>query len=259
MQNETQRLSLCMLASGSRGNAIYICDGTTSVLFDAGLSGAEIERRMQTHALIPSELDALVVSHEHTDHIQGVGVLSRRYDLPVYISNQSPVEPLGNIKQLNHFKCGTPFCLNDLVVRPFATSHDAQDPVGFTVTSNGTRLGIATDLGIVTAMVKEHLKDCHALVIEANHDMAMLENGPYPWYLKQRIKSRLGHISNKACKELLMEIKHPHLRRVILAHLSETNNAPEVALREVGQALSDDDGFRLDVAMQHVCGELIAL
>ena len=259
MPNNNQRLSLCMLASGSRGNAIYISDGNTSVLFDAGLSGAEIERRMQKRALIPNELDALVVSHEHTDHIQGVGVLSRRYDLPVYMSSQCPKASLGKIIRLNHFECGTPFHLNDLIIRPFATSHDAQDPVGFTITRNGTRLGIATDLGIVTAMVKEHLKNCHALIIEANHDMAMLENGPYPWYLKQRIKSRLGHISNKACKELLMEIKHPQLRRVILAHLSETNNTPEMALREVGQAVSTDDGFTLDVALQHVCGDLISL
>lgn len=251
-------LSICILASGSRGNAIFVSSGSTSILIDAGLSGIEIERRLKQRGLCPKNLDAILVSHEHTDHIQGVGVLSRRFKLPVYLNTKTQkaaLSQLGNLHHFKNFECGTTFKINDLSIHPFSISHDAQDPAGFTVNQNGTKIGIATDLGIATSMVKDHLKGCVLLVLEANHDEDMLINGPYPWPVKQRIKSRTGHLSNAASKALLNELQHDRLKHVMLAHLSETNNTPQKAVNEVRQALTRCTP-RLDVASQDESGSL---
>ncbi len=256
-----QAISICLLASGSRGNAIYLSDGNSRILIDAGLSGVEIERRMQSRGLDPEQLDGIVVSHEHTDHIQAVGVLSRRFKLPVYISDETYTaarNQLGRIETAHSFSCGTPFRIGNFELHPFSISHDASDPAGFTVTSNGTRIGIATDLGIATTMVKTHLQDCAALVIEANHDRTMLEQGPYPWPLKQRIQSRSGHLSNDDTTRLLKEVLNEKLKHVILAHLSEQNNTPEKARGTVGQALQGTR-VNLSVAVQGCCSELFTI
>lgn len=255
-----EHLSVCMLASGSKGNSIFISDGNTAVLLDAGLSGAEIERRLKSRGLSPADLDAILVSHEHGDHIRGVGVLSRRFDLPVYMSRKTAragSSRLGKIhdSMIKHFECGAEFAINTLKFRPFSLSHDAEDPAGFTVRQNGTKIGIATDLGIATRMVKTHLKDCSLLILEANHDPEMLMNGPYPWHLKQRVRDRTGHLSNQESKELLAEIRHERLSHVILAHLSETNNTVRKALSVVGEALNHCK-TRLSVARQDRCGEI---
>ncbi|KJS30094.1 MAG: beta-lactamase [Desulfatitalea sp. BRH_c12] len=256
-------LSICVLASGSKGNAIWVGDGRTAFLVDAGLSGVEIERRMQAADLAIECLHAIVVSHEHSDHVRGVGVLSRRYKLPVYISactERAAAGQLGRLHEIRHFEIGRPFGINDLVVHPFATAHDAEDPAGFTISQNGHRIGIATDLGIATGMVKEHLKTCALLVLEANHDPTMLVDGPYPWPLKQRIKSRNGHLSNEESGDLLAEIRHDGLCHVILAHLSETNNTPQKALLAVAKALGEGDcGFQIHVACQDRCSCLLTL
>ncbi len=255
-------LSVCVLASGSKGNSIFISDGTASVLVDAGLSGSEIERRLKSRDISPKSLDAIIVSHEHADHIKGVGVLSRRFGIPVFISRktrQAGAYLLGKIDDsLTHdFECGSDFKISGLTVRPFSLSHDAEDPAGFTVSHNGTKIGIATDLGIATSMVKHHLKGCAMLILEANHDPDMLISGPYPWPLKQRIRNRTGHLSNEASRELLGEIRHERLSHVVLAHLSETNNTPEQAFRVVGEAVRHR--CRLTVATQDVCGEMISV
>jgi phosphoribosyl 1,2-cyclic phosphodiesterase len=252
-------LAVCVLASGSKGNAIFISSGDTSLLIDAGLSGIEIERRLRSRGLDPKSLDAILVSHEHSDHIQGVGVLSRRYKLPVYINSKTrnaAVSQLGKLHDSKKFECGSMFTINDLAIHPFSISHDAKDPCGFTVNQNGTKIGIATDLGIATSMVKEHLKDCTLLILEANHDEEMLIDGPYPWPVKQRIKSRTGHLSNAASKTLLNELQHDGLQHVMLAHLSETNNTPQKAANEVARALTRCTA-RLDVALQDKCGALL--
>ena len=253
-------LSVCVLASGSKGNAIYVSDGNTSILVDAGFSGIEIERRLKSRNLSAQNLDAILVSHEHSDHVQAVGVLSRRYHLPVYISRKAEkvLRQLGRVHELKNFTCGSAFQINKLHIHPFSTSHDAEDPVGFTIRQNGTTMGIATDLGIATSMVKEHLKKCALLILESNHDLDMLINGPYPWPLKQRIKSRTGHLSNIDSKNLLTELLHDRLEHVILAHLSETNNSPQRALEEVAKALNHSS-VRLTVAQQDICGPIIYL
>jgi phosphoribosyl 1,2-cyclic phosphodiesterase len=252
-------LSVCILASGSRGNAAYVSDGTTSILVDAGLSGREIERRLKVRRLSPKMLDGILVSHEHGDHIQGVGVLSRRFDLPVFITPKtlaSAATTLGKLFAVTHFKCGSDFRINTLSIHPFSISHDAKDPSGFTISRRHCKIGFATDLGVATALVKTHLKGCSLLVIEANHDLPMLMEGPYPWHLKQRVKSRTGHLSNDASKDLLDELIHSRLEHVVLAHLSEINNTPQKAAKAVEKALKKN-GIRLEVASQNSCGPLL--
>lgn len=254
-------LCVCMLASGSKGNCIHISSGTTNVLFDAGLSGVEIERRMKSRGLCPQSLDAIIVSHEHADHIHGVGVLSRRFRVPVYIApdaEKAAANRLGSLHTVHPFDCGHGFAINDLVIHPFSVSHDAAAPAGFTIASGGRKIGLATDLGIATAMVKQHLKGCDMLVLETNHDPYMLETGPYPWPLKQRVKGRTGHLSNEAAKDLLMEVLHEQLAHVVLAHISETNNTPEKALSVVAERI-DSRRLRFTTAHQHLCSEMIRL
>jgi len=254
-------LAVCVLASGSKGNAIYISSGDTSILLDAGLSGIEIERRLNSRGISSRCLDAIIVSHEHNDHIQGVGILSRRFGLPVYTNRQTgraSLPQVGNLREQRFFECGTTFHVKTLAIQPFSISHDAQDPAGFTIQQNGVKIGIATDLGIATAMVKEHLKHCRLMIVEANHDSSMLLQGPYPWPLKQRIRSRTGHLSNVDARQLLQELRHDALEHVILAHLSEINNTPQKALGEVGEAFANSR-VRLTVAAQDVCGPLVRL
>ena len=255
------RFSVCMLASGSKGNSIYISDGSTSILVDAGLSGIEIERRLQSKGIDPHDIDAVLVSHEHMDHISGVGVLSRRFNLPVFMSRKTETAAaarIGTIPQKEYFQRGSQFTIKTLTIHPFATSHDAADSSGFTLSSNGIKIGIATDLGIATMMVKEHLKGCSLIILEANHDTEMLLNGPYPWHLKQRIKSRTGHLSNSEAKNFLKDIVDNKLHNVILAHLSESNNDPEKALKIVSEAIT---GYKvqIDVAKQEKSGQLFTL
>lgn len=253
-------LAVCVLASGSRGNAIFISDGVTGILLDAGLSATETKRRLKSRGLSPNDLDAILLSHEHSDHIQSVGVLSRQLKLPIYLSRKIKKRArLGNsVHETRTFQCDVPFHINNLTVHPFAVSHDATDPVGFTIGQNGSRIGVATDLGIITPQLKDHLQDCHLLILEANHDPEMLLNGPYPWPLKQRIQSRRGHLSNEQSKSLLKELQHRGLEHVVLAHLSETNNSPQKVLAEISGAFSRCKP-RLTVANQHRSSEIIYL
>ena len=260
MKQSPFSLAVCTLASGSKGNATYISDGETSILIDAGLSGIELQRRLASRDLSPENLDAIIVTHEHSDHVRGVGILSRRYKLPVYINPKTHrASPrIGKLHETRPFECGTTFHVNKMAIHPFAISHDAENPAGFTIGQNGTTVGIATDLGIATAMVRQHLKRCALLILEANHDLTMLETGPYPWPLKQRIRGRTGHLSNPDSKKLLKELQHRGLRHVILGHLSEINNTPQKAFDEVSRAITRCNA-ELTVADQYSSGPVIYL
>ncbi len=255
-----KNFTICPLASGSRGNSLFISWGDNAILIDAGLSGIEIERRLKSRNLSPESLTAIIVTHEHSDHIRGVGILSRRYNIPVYINENTykQAASLGRLASLEFFQCGKNFKIDTLKISPFTISHDAVDPAGFTLNYNGTKIGIATDLGIATNLVKEHLKDCSFLYLESNHDPDMLINGPYPWHLKQRIKGRQGHLSNKASQELLKELINDDLKHVILAHLSEENNTPEKACNAAEIALQNS-GIAIEIAMPHKPGNLTIL
>jgi len=242
--------SICPLASGSKGNSLFVSCCNSSILIDAGLSGIEIQRRLNLLNINPESLTAIIITHEHSDHVKGAGILSRRFNLPVYITQKTyaAAQSLGKIEDVCFFECGTPFEIDGIRVSPFSTSHDATDPAGLTMEYNGHKIGIATDLGIVTTLVKEHLKNSTVLYLESNHDLDMLINGSYPWHLKQRIKGRTGHLSNLDAGRLLSELKTDDLRHVILAHLSEENNCPKKAVQEILKSLN---GSNIDLQVAH--------
>lgn len=179
-------------------------------------------------------LDALLITHEHTDHVGAVGPMTRKFDLPVYMTRGTlenlPAKIGRPLRGVTVFETGNRFAIGDLTIHPFAISHDAREPAGFIIESGGLSLGICTDLGVATNLVKVRLKGCQALVLEANHDVDMLNGGPYPWNLKQRIKSPHGHLSNEEACDLLEAVHHERLRSVVFAHLSETNNHPDRVL-----------------------------
>lgn len=257
---ENSSFCLCPLASGSKGNAIFVSTPDTAVLVDAGLSGIEIQRRMATLGRTPDDLKAIIITHEHTDHVKGAGVLSRRFNIPVYLTADTfnACKGLGKIDQINFFECGSAFDIGSLAVNPFSISHDACDPAGLTLKHQGKKIGIATDLGVVTNLVRTHLSNANALYIEANHDPDMLMTGPYPWHLKQRIQSRTGHLSNRDARDLVAQVCHKDLDHVVLAHLSEENNCPEKAATEMSQNL-DPLSTALYVAGPEQPGEMIWL
>ena len=223
-------MRVCLLASGSRGNSALIEADGCRLLVDAGLSGQETERRLATLGLSGEDLHAILVSHEHHDHVGGIGPLARRFDLPVHIDREThaALPKLGKIGRLEHFSAGEEFACRDLRVKTFSTTHDAVNPVGFVIESAEGRIGFATDLGMPTRLVTEQLKGCRVLVIEANHDEQMLWDGSYPWPLKQRIRGRHGHLSNSETRQLLQALSWPGLEAVFLAHLSEENNCPHL-------------------------------
>ncbi|MBU2489140.1 MAG: MBL fold metallo-hydrolase [Proteobacteria bacterium] len=240
-RNESPGIRITVLASGSKGNATVISDGVTSVLVDTGLSAKETARRMALAGLFPEELSAVIVTHEHRDHVIGVGPFCRRHKVAAFMTRETlqGARPIvGVLPAVEHFRCGRAFSVGTLSFRPFSTSHDAADPMGFTLEACGIKIGMVTDLGVATSMVAHHLTGCRALILEANHDPKMLEQGPYPWSLKQRVASRIGHLSNEDARDLLGRVLNPGMTHIILGHLSETNNLPEKAMDVVSQALS---------------------
>ena len=249
---------LCPLASGSKGNAVFVSTPDTAVLVDAGLSGIEIQRRMAAVGRSCQELKAIIITHEHTDHVKGAGILSRRFNIPVYITCDTfnACRNLGKIDQVNFFECGAEFNIGSLAVNPFSISHDACDPAGLTLKHQEKKIGIATDLGVVTNLVRTHLSDANLLYLEANHDPEMLMAGPYPWHLKQRIQSRTGHLSNQDARDLVAQLSHKDLDHVVLAHLSEENNCPEKAAGQMSKNL-DPASTALYVAGPDQPGEMI--
>ncbi|NLI83352.1 MAG: MBL fold metallo-hydrolase [Deltaproteobacteria bacterium] len=253
-----------ILASGSKGNAILVCSEKTRLLVDAGLSGKEIVTRLGKTPVNGRQLNALLVSHEHQDHIRGVGVLSRRFDLPVYatpgtLEGFPPTE--ARMAQVHLFQAGSSFSIGDLHIQAFSISHDARDPVAFVIQNGGKRLGVCTDLGVATHLVRTRLQNCHGLIIEANHDTELLLNGPYPPHLKQRIRSRHGHLSNNDTCELLQTLFHEDLKAVAFAHLSEINNHPNLVKSMYRQFAASPlwEQVRFRIGMQHEVSEGVEL
>lgn len=237
-------MRVASLGSGSGGNALFLEAGTTRILVDAGFSGAQIARRLGALEVAPESVTAVVVSHEHRDHTAGIGVVARRWGWPLYVSpatREACADLLRGDEDVRPFTAEEPFPVGDLLVRPFLTCHDAADPIAVTVEdrSSGLRVGVATDLGRPTAPVRAALAGCHFLVLEANHDELLLREGPYPWPVKERIRSSRGHLSNRMAAELAVELHHPGLCGVLLAHLSRECNAPDRARRVVDGSLRE--------------------
>ena len=230
-----------VLGSGSKGNCVFVECGTTAILIDGGFSGKEIASRLAQIDRDISCLKAIFVTHEHRDHISGVGVMSRRCKIPVFANKgtfHGGKQTLGKLFKRCEFQTGDQTDFQDIAVRSFAISHDTADPVGFVV-SNGTRsLGVCTDTGIGTRLISRRLSGCDGLVLEFNHDPEMLKAGPYPWSLKQRVGGDRGHLSNEVCAQLLNQVKHDELQTVVLMHLSGVNNHPDIVRRHATGALA---------------------
>jgi phosphoribosyl 1,2-cyclic phosphodiesterase len=231
-----------VLGSGSRGNSILLETTETCILVDAGFSGRQIERRLAAVEIAPESVEALVITHEHRDHTQGMGVFARRWGAPIYIAEataRSCSDLLNGKEEVRYYRAGNPVDLGDLRLEPFLTCHDAIDPIGVTIgqRTSGFKVGIATDLGTPTVSVRHALQRCDLLVLEANHDDVMLRTGPYPWSVKSRIAGRHGHLSNRAAAQLGVELLHPELAAVVLAHLSQECNDPALAEGAVSDAL----------------------
>ncbi len=243
-------MRLCSIASGSSGNCVYVGTENTHLLVDAGISGRRIENGLKEFHTAPDQLSGVFVTHEHSDHIQGLGVLSRRYHLPIYgtketLDSLTKAPGIGKIDE--SLFCPVvpdqPLEVGDIRVNPFSIPHDAANPVCYTFESGGHKLGMATDLGTYDGYIIEKLSGSEILYLEANHDVNMLMAGAYPYALKQRILGRRGHLSNDSCAGLICELLHEGLQSIALAHLSRENNYAELAYETV----------RCEVE-GHVCG-----
>jgi phosphoribosyl 1,2-cyclic phosphodiesterase len=307
-----------VLASGSKGNATVVTGGHTRILVDAGLSCRELFRRMKLAGEDPATLNAIIITHEHQDHINGLAVTARKLGIPVYFTEGThrawmrwltprrqmsyaewleqcrkqaaarqaetqasegepdeadleaaeaapeaavavaePAEPQKGptwLPAVEYFAAGEPFRIGDVAVSPFTIPHDAADPVGFVFEAEGVRMAVATDLGYMPPNVKAQLKSLDLLLLESNHDLEMLRDGPYPWSVKQRVLSRVGHLSNDAASSFLEAEYDGQASYVILGHLSESNNLPELARVAAERALSNHANLlanRLLLAAQH--------
>ena len=234
-----------VLASGSKGNSVLVRTGETGILVDAGLPGKTILTALEALKVPKESIKAVLVSHEHSDHSKGVGIIARALKIPVYLSEgtyEGCAEKLGKLPlEPIFFETGSTFEIRDLVVHSFTSSHDTIDSCNFTIRRGEDevrKLGIATDLGYATRLTVNRLKGCTTLVLESNHDEEMLLNGSYDWALKQRVKSKLGHLSNAQAVDLVKQIMHHYLDNIVLAHLSEENNCPELAYRVMNDYLS---------------------
>jgi len=265
-QNITLRVSI--LASGSTGNCALLETEHTAILIDAGIGRKELLRRFEALGRsCPERVDAILITHEHTDHTSALAQLARWWDCPAYLTapthgevlKMSPGGPVTKMKRVEHIRAGEQFQIGDIEVNPFAIPHDAADPVGYAFRANGTKVAIVTDLGYMPEVVKYHLREADFLILESNHDLEMLKVGPYPWYIKQRVMSRTGHLSNEVVSQFLAdaELFDGRARHLVLAHISEQNNTPDVARISAEEALSRrpaDFAFRgtLHIASQRV-------
>jgi phosphoribosyl 1,2-cyclic phosphodiesterase len=315
-------MRMTVLASGSKGNSMVVSSSRTRILVDAGLSCRELFKRMRCAEEDPSTLDAILITHEHQDHVNGLAVTARKLGIPVYFTEATHrawvrwmtpqkrmtyadwlekrkeqglgpraqgTEPLAQgteghsvgavdaddpddiagveldpcrLPGVEYFRAGRGFCVGDIEVTPFTIPHDAADPVGFVFETEGVRVGLATDLGYIPPNVRQQLRNCDVLMIESNHDLEMLRDGPYPWSVKQRVMSRVGHLSNEAAAGFLENDYDGRATYVILAHLSESNNLPELAKVAAESALRERMNLlvnKLILASQHEPGASISL
>ncbi|SDC42019.1 Phosphoribosyl 1,2-cyclic phosphodiesterase [Pelagirhabdus alkalitolerans] len=239
-------LRFSVLASGSTGNAFYIETEKERILVDAGLSGKQIDRLMHETGIDPTTLSRILVTHEHSDHIKGLGIIARKYQLPIYANSKTWQAMDGSLGKLTldqkfTFERDTTETFSDLDVESFGVSHDAADPMFFTFHHEGKKVALVTDLGYVSERIKKTVENADALIFEANHDVSMLQMGRYPWNVKRRILGDYGHVSNDDCAIALEDIIGDETKRIYLAHLSKDNNMKDIARMSVEQHLSAKD------------------
>lgn len=261
-------MRICSIASGSSGNCIYVGDENTHILIDAGISKKAIEAGLHQLELDGQDLDGIFITHEHSDHIKGLGVMARRYEIPMYGTRETlnyikRVSSLGKIPEGLFWEVepDQDFQVNSLTLKPFRISHDAANPVAYRVESGKKSVAVATDLGVYTDYTVEHLKGLDAILLEANHDIRMLQTGSYPYQLKQRILGKYGHLCNEMSGQLLDAVLSDKMKRIFLGHLSKENNYPELAYESVRMEvnMSDSeyraDDFYMSVAPRSECSE----
>ncbi|MGJ7045412.1 phosphoribosyl 1,2-cyclic phosphodiesterase [Thermoanaerobacterium thermosulfurigenes] len=259
-------MRFCSLRSGSSGNAAYIGYKDVHILVDAGLSGSTIEKSLLNIDVNPHSISAILITHEHNDHIKGAGILSRRYDIPIYANEAtwtSMESFIGDIEPHNKrfFKTGEDFTLGDVKIRPFKKSHDASEPVGFSFFCGQNKATIATDLGYISRGVAANIMDSDVVLLESNHDVDMLMNGTYPWPLKKRILSPHGHLSNKDAAEAIKKfIKLKAIGKIYLGHLSQNNNKPEIAYKTVVDALKEEGiDYEINMALRYAESDIVEI
>ncbi len=224
-------MKLRVLGSGSEGNATLIHSETTALLIDAGFACRELEKRLKLAGFMPEEIKAIAITHEHTDHIRGAALFSRRYGIPIYLTRGTWLAGSGQLEKAGKMETvipDEPFAVGDITLHPFSIPHDAAEPVAYLSECRGRRALVMTDLGFVTVRAIENFRLAHLALVESNHDPELLDIGPYPWPLKQRIKGKLGHLSNDDCMRLLADAAGEGLGTVIFAHLSRQNNNPNL-------------------------------
>jgi phosphoribosyl 1,2-cyclic phosphodiesterase len=263
-------MKLCSIASGSSGNCVYVGSDTTHLLMDVGISGKRTEAGLAELGLTMKDIDAICITHEHADHISGLGVLARKYGVPIY-ATRGTVEAIRKTSSLGQideslFRVIVPderCIIKDIALYPVRTSHDAADPVAYRIDHDGRRIGLITDLGCYNDYTVECLRNLDLLYLEANHDVHMLQVGPYPYYLKQRILGERGHLSNESAGKLLSRLLHDNMQAIVLGHLSKENNLPELAYESVRVEVTMSDteysgnDFPLYVAKRDVVSEVI--
>ena len=263
-------MKLCSIASGSSGNCIYIGSEDTNLLVDAGVSAKRIENGLKGIDIHPDTLQGILITHEHSDHISGLSVLARRYRVPIYATYETAVaiRNYRNFKEIPQelFQLIHPnekLQINDIQIEPFTTSHDASNPVGYSIQNDNHKVGIATDLGMYDEYIVSKLMDSELLLVEANHDVNMLMVGKYPYYLKRRILGDRGHLSNESSADLVCQLLNHKLKYVVLAHLSKENNYEELAYETVYSELisrgCDTSTLQLSVANREQPSPLVMI
>jgi len=237
---KSRKIRFASLGSGSKGNATLVSCGETHLLIDCGFAMKETTRRLQRLGVEPAELTAVLITHEHGDHIGGAGALVRRYQLPLYTTNGTKISGRfnGEVPDWRAINPEHSFAVKDLEVWPVTVPHDAREPVQFVISDGANRLGVLTDLGSITPHVVRHFQSCQALVLEANHDPDMLARGPYPVSLKRRVGSDFGHLSNQQAADFLTQIETDKLSHLVASHLSEQNNDPYLACSAFAKAVN---------------------
>jgi len=265
-------MRLVSIASGSSGNCIYAGTESTHILIDAGISNKRIEQGLNDIGVKGSELDGVFITHEHSDHVKGLGVLARKHKVPIYATKET-LEEIGEMKYLGEypkelFRPVLPDAeirVGDMQVRPFTIDHDAANPVAYRIRSGRKSVAVATDMGHFDQYIIEHLQGLDALLLESNHDVRMLETGPYPYYLKKRILSDHGHLSNDNAGRLLNYILHDNMKHILLGHLSKENNYEELAYETVKVEIDQGDhgyhsrDFHIAVARRDEMSEIITI
>ena len=265
-------MRLCSIASGSSGNCIYVGSECAHVLVDIGISGKKMETGLNSLELTGKDIDGILITHEHSDHIKGLGVIARRYGIPIYATGGTVDAmirsgSLGKIPEgiFHEIREDEPFLIKDLKVKPFTISHDAVQPVGYRLECGTHSVGIATDLGKYNDYIIENLQDLDALLLEANHDIRMLQVGKYPYYLKQRILGDRGHLSNENAGRLLCRLLHDNMKAIFLGHLSRENNYEELAYETVCSEVTLGDNpykskdFKIQVAKRDFVSEAVTV